>query len=125
MTPLVTLFTAFSLQYGLPPGLLSSLCYVESKHKVSAMHHDDGGENSIGVCQIKLSTAKDLGFKGTEKDLMNPKRNIHYAAKYLSKQVKRYNGSIEKAVIAYNIGHAGTLTSTKYQVKVFTKWRHK
>lgn len=123
MTALHVLFMTISIQYSLPSGLLEAVCFVESNHKVNAVHKDDGGANSLGVCQIKLNTAKDLGFKGTEKQLMNPKTNIKYAAKYLRHQLNRYKGSITKAVIAYNLGHASGLTTTKYQRKVFKKWR--
>ncbi len=122
MGTLSTIFIAMSLKYGLPPNLLSSLCYIESKHNVAAIHHDDGGADSLGVCQIKLSTAKELGFIGTAKDLMKPNYNVKYAAKYLSKQILRYN-SVQKGVIAYNRGNAKNLTTSTYQRKVFSKWR--
>lgn len=125
MTPLIVLFTAMSLQTGLPAGLLSSLCWVESKHKINAIHHDDGNADSLGVCQIKLETAKGLGFKGTTKDLMKPENNVLYAAKYLSKQIKRYHGSVARGVIAYNLGNARGRWKSVYQLKVYTHWRGK
>jgi len=115
------LFVALSLQYGLPSGLLSSLCYVESKYKVEAVHHDDGGEDSIGICQIKYSTAKALGFKSTRTALFDPKTNIKYAAIYLKHQISRYN-SIQRGVIAYNRGNARSIRTSKYQQKVFRRW---
>lgn len=121
---LTALFVSVSLQYNIPPGLLSSVCYVESKHNIHAIHRDDGkGGHSLGVCQIKLSTARHMGFKGTEKQLMNPKINIKYAGKYLKHQIKRYHGNINKAVIAYNLGHAGKLGHTKYMERVYKVWR--
>lgn len=116
-----SLFLTISLQYGLPLGLLDSLCYVESKHKINAIHHDDGGSDSIGICQIKYSTAKSLGFKGSVKDLYKPQNNIKFAALYLRKQINRYN-NVKRGVIAYNRGNAKLLTSSKYQVKVYTRW---
>lgn len=122
MNTLTLLFLTMSSQYHLPPGLLSALCYVESKHNVSAVHHDDGNSDSLGVCQIKYETAKWLGFKGTKKQLMEPKYNVKYAAKYLSYQLNRYR-NVNRAVIAYNIGNAKGLTNTKYQARVFKEWR--
>jgi len=120
---LTFLFLIYSAQYDLPANLLESLCYVESKHKTNAVHKHDGNGNSIGICQIKLKTAQHMGFKGTEKQLLDPKINIEYAAKYLSHQIKRYNGSIKKGVIAYNMGSARNLTSSKYQYNVYKQWR--
>jgi hypothetical protein len=125
MNTLTLIFIAVSIQHKLPPGLLSSLCWVESKHVVTAIHHDDGDADSLGVCQVKLATAKDLGFKGTAKQLMNPSVNIQYSAKYLAKQLKRYKGNVAKAVISYNRGNARNLTTSKYQRTVFNKWRKK
>jgi soluble lytic murein transglycosylase-like protein len=117
------LFAAATNQFKLPPGMLESLCFIESGHKVTAIHKDDGGEDSIGICQVKLSTAKFLGFKGTKKQLLNPQVNMHYAAAYLAYQRARYKGSITKAIIAYNIGNANNLTSTAYSSKVLNMWR--
>lgn len=122
MNTILVLFTSMSLQYHIPPGLLRSLCYVESKHKINASHHDDGGADSLGICQIKYKTAKDMGYKGTTKQLMQPHVNIKYAAKYLAWQLKRYH-KINKAVIAYNRGNAKNLTTSKYQLKVYKTWR--
>jgi len=115
------LFVYFTAQYGLPEGLLSSLCYVESRHVASAIHKNDGGEDSIGICQIKYSTAKQLGYRGSKKELYLPENNIKYAALYLKKQIKRYK-SINRGVIAYNRGNSRLLTTSKYQVKVYKIW---
>lgn len=123
METLTALFLAATVQFSLPPKLLDSLCFVETRHVITAIHHDDGGSDSIGVCQVKFSTAKWLGYKGTEKGLLNPKTNIYYAAMYLSRNMRRYDGSVEKAVIAYNRGNAKGLTTSIYQSKVFKQWR--
>lgn len=121
MNTLMLLFILHSSNFGLPPNVLSSLCFVESSHNIEAIHYDDGGSNSVGVCQIKLTTAQQLGFQGTEEELMDPNNNIFYAAKYLQHQYKRYNYNIEKAVIAYNQGSAGNLKQTTYSKKVLAK----
>lgn len=124
---LVSLFSVISQTYNLPPDLLKSLCYVESTHNVYAVHIDDGGSNSIGVCQIKLPTAKLMGFRGTDKELMNVHDNVKYAAKYLTFQLRRYNGNVYKAVAAYNTGsyitHNGVDPINKpYVNKVLKEW---
>lgn len=118
---LSVLFVATSLNLGLPAGLLESVCYVESTHRVKAIHHHDGHGTSYGICQIKLATAQSLGFKGTDYDLMKPSTNIYYAGLYLKKQISRYS-SVKRGVIAYNYGNAKALTTTAYQRKVFRRW---
>jgi soluble lytic murein transglycosylase-like protein len=89
---------------GIDPKLLSSLCYIESKHNPNAINYDDGDGDSIGMCQIKVSTAKQFDRRATAKKLFNAKYNLKIAAKYLSYQIDRYHGDIRKAVLAYNAG---------------------
>lgn len=119
---LAFIFQTAAAQFNLPPGLLEAVCFVESKHIVTAIHHDDGNSPSYGLCQVKLETAQWLGFNGTADDLMKPHVNAYYAAKYLARNLRRY-GTFEKAVIAYNRGNAGNLTTNGYQTKVFNRWR--
>lgn len=111
-----------SAQFNLPINLLSSLCYVESKHDITAVHHDDGGSNSLGVCQIKLTSAKDMGFKGNEQQLMQPQINIFYAGKFLANNIKRYHGNLPRAITSYNKGRSTGTGYSLYYKKVFMKW---
>lgn len=120
---LIALFTATTIQLHLPSNLLSSLCYVESRHDITAIHKDDGNSDSLGICQIKLATAQWLGFRGTRTQLMEPGINIKYAGLYLKWQILRYK-SIQKAVISYNRGNAKGLTTSRYQARVFKQWRY-
>jgi len=115
------LFVTTTQQLNLPPNLLESICYVESKHKITAIHHHDGDSDSLGICQIKYKTAKWLGFKGTPEQLMEPKNNILYAGKYLKYQLLRYN-SVNKGIIAYNKGNAKGLTRSSYYDKVMKEY---
>jgi soluble lytic murein transglycosylase-like protein len=101
---LALLFLSQTHAQKLPTGLLSALCYVESNHKINVSKVENDGSNSLGVCEIKLGTARMMGFLGTEKRLMQPKNNIKYAAKYLNYQIHRYHGDIYKAIGAYNSG---------------------
>ena len=115
-------FLLTTTQFHLPPGLLESICYVESNHRTNVVHYNDGYGHSYGLCQIKLIAAQQVGFKGTTKQLMNPKTNIYYSGRFLHYQLKRYH-SVNKAVIAYNKGNAKGLTTSQYQVKVYKKWK--
>lgn len=124
---LTMLFTTMTNQYNLPKGLLSALCFVESSHKITAIHYDDGQDNSIGVCQVQPKTARFLKFKGTTKDLFLPNQNVKYAAAYLRYQLNRYNNDVYKAVAAYNAGSfiskdKKTAVNKQYVKKVFKAW---
>lgn len=120
-------FTMVSQAFTLPPGLLSAVCYVESRHDTSALSPHDGGSASIGICQIKLATAKSVGFVGKQKDLKVPDTNIYYAGKLLKKQLIRYDNDPVKAIAAYNAGKHrvnkhGLVMNRKYVSKVLKAW---
>jgi hypothetical protein len=62
---------------------------------------------SYGLMRLLPSTAKDMGWEFDNNDeLYNVKNNLKYGIKYYCKQIKRYNGSMKKAVAAYNAGGA-------------------
>ncbi len=84
--------------------VLKAICWVESKHDATVINYLDGGpHNSIGLCQVQLPTAKDMGYKGTKEGLLDPYTNAYYAAKYLKYQMTRY-GTQDLAILAYNAG---------------------
>lgn len=89
--------------------LLLAICTHESGLTNALVEHD-GGSPTYGICQVKLDTAKMLGFTGTAKDLMTPDINAKWAAKYLKYQHERYDGDWCKTVSAYN---AGTYVESK------------
>lgn len=107
---------------GLPRGLLNAICTVESNLKPSAIRHNDGGSDSIGLCQIKLSTARSVGYRGNARQLFIANRNMYYAGKYLAWQIKRYHGDYAKAVTAYNQGTCYSHGGSRYLAQVFTEW---
>ncbi len=132
---LFALFINTSQTYGLPYGLLSSVCYVESHHKTKVVNHHDGRlrngtrayDPSVGMCQIKLTTAKQFEPNITHTQLLNPKVNARIAAKYLQWQLDRYDNDIPAAVAAYNAGSCrfnkrGQIKNREYVRKVFSAW---
>lgn len=125
---IVLLFASATQTFNLPPKLIDSLCFVESSYRVRIVHKDDGKHNSVGVCQVQLPTARTLGYKGTEKGLLLPSVNIHYAAKYLRKQLDRYH-DVNKAVAAYNAGSYrtknGIAVNQAYIKKVKKTWNER
>jgi len=126
-TTLALMFAATTQTYSLPPGLLSSICFIESGHRPQAFVENDKGSASFGICQIKEGTARDLGFKGPASLLRQPKINMKYAAKYLRHQLDRYHEDVIKAVAAYNAGSHhpdkfGKPKNQKYVKKVMIAW---
>lgn len=121
-TVLAMVFTSATYQYNLPPGLIKAICLVESSNNPSIVHKDDGTQDSLGLCQLHLSTARMMGFKGKEKDLFNPWINAHFAGAYIRHQLDRYRGDVDKAIIAYNSGHYDS-NNVQYLKKVKKAWK--
>lgn len=122
------LFVMISQLNNLPSGLLSAVCYVESNHVPTVVHHDDGIYNSVGICQIQFPTAYFLGFRGKESQLHDVELNIRLAAHYLEYELRRYHGDVRKAVSAYNMGtyrvnDQGEAVNKKYVDKVMKAWK--
>lgn len=125
---LLLTLTSYSNVNGLPDGLLDSVCWVESSYRTEVDNPQDGGSPSIGVCEIKYTTAQQVGFQYVE-NLYNPKVNIKYAAAYLKHQIDRYDGDLPSAISAYNAGSCkhyenGLIKNAKYVRKVYKTWKH-
>lgn len=124
MDALSLIFILVSNQLNLPNNLLRAVCFVESSHNAKAIHLNDGKGDSLGLCQIKLATAKMAGFKGTQTQLMDPLVNAYYAGLYLKKQINKYGG-VRAGVIAYNRGHYKKETPDHYYKKVIKAFKEK
>ena len=83
---------------GISPKLVLSVMDVESAGKWNAKN-----AAATGLMQIKLATARVLGYRGSRWALMNPGINIHYGVAYLSRLMKRYTYGWD-AISAYNCG---------------------
>jgi hypothetical protein len=121
------MFIVVSTTFHLPPGLLSALCFTESSHEATTIVLNDGHSHSYGICQIKLETARDMGYEGTAAELMQPKTNIYYAAKYLANRVKAHSGDLTRGVCAYNTGscHSPSSSGISYVRRVFKAWKER
>jgi len=103
-------------KYGLPDGILAAIGTVESNNNHRAYVKEDGRgrKASFGVMQIQLATARQMGFKGNPKELLQPRVNIEYSAAYLTWLLKRSNNNIAQALTCYNAGAHHTLCKTKH-----------
>lgn len=112
------------------PALLYAICSTEnSKLRPSKINYDDGGANSVGLCQIKVGTAAMFNKGVTEKALLDPYVNAYFAGQYLAKQIKRYPKSKHCAIAAYNAGRCkknvtGRIKNRRYVKKVIKVYNH-
>ena len=55
--------------------------------------------------QLKLSTARMMGYSGSAKGLYNPETNLRYGMKYLGEAHRLAGGSTCGTILRYNAGH--------------------
>ncbi len=96
------LIRRYARAYGVPYKLARAVVQVESGFKASAR----GGVGEIGLMQLRKSTARGMGYRGSTKGLYNPETNIKYGMRYLGKAYKLGGGSTCGAILKYNAGHA-------------------
>jgi len=89
---------------GIDPDLVRAIIQVESGWNPNAVRVEPTGYRSIGLMQVTIQAARDVGYKGTEEELFNPMTNIKYGVKYLKRMLNMFNGNIYKAIAAYNAG---------------------
>ncbi|BCJ92100.1 hypothetical protein IZ6_28350 [Terrihabitans soli] len=94
---------------GLPGEIADAVATVESNYRVSAL----GDVGEIGLMQVLPSTARMLGFSGTNAELSDPATNIRYGVDYLAGAWKLANEDVCTAVMKYRAGHGETRFSHK------------
>jgi soluble lytic murein transglycosylase-like protein len=95
------LITEHARANGVPLDLARAVVKHESRFKADAT----GAAGEIGLMQIKLSTARGMGYKGTAKGLYDPATNIRWGMKYLGKARELAGGSQCGTLSRYNGGH--------------------
>ncbi|MFB9262141.1 transglycosylase SLT domain-containing protein [Bradyrhizobium erythrophlei] len=77
-----------------PEELVHRVIVRESKYHPQLI----GRGGTIGLMQIKLGTARGLGYTGTAEGLRDPETNLKYGIKYLAGAYRAANGDHDRAV---------------------------
>ena len=86
---------------GVPEALVRRVIVRESRYQAGLVGH--GG--TLGLMQIKLATARGLGYTGTADGLLDPNTNLTYAVKYLAGAYRTAGGNADRAVGYYASGY--------------------
>jgi soluble lytic murein transglycosylase-like protein len=86
---------------GLPEALVHRVIVRESRYQP----HLVGRGGTIGLMQIKLATARGLGYTGSAEGLRDPDTNLTYAVKYLAGAYRAANGDHARAMHYYASGY--------------------
>jgi soluble lytic murein transglycosylase-like protein len=60
---------------------------------------------NYGLMQIKLGTARSMGYRGSAAGLLNAETNMTYAVKYLAGAYRAAGGNMDRAVHYYAAGY--------------------
>jgi soluble lytic murein transglycosylase-like protein len=108
-SPLHEMIRAGAISHGIKPEIGLGLVDVESSFRPNASK-----DGNYGLMQIRLATAKAMGFRGSQSDLMKPENNIEYGMRYLSYCFEKHN-DITLMLGCYN---GSTSTKNKYPKRV-------
>ena len=84
-----------------PEALVHRVIVRESKYKADLI----GRGGTIGLMQIKLATARGVGYKGDGEGLRDPDTNLAYGVKYLAGAYRAAKGDHDRAVHYYASGY--------------------
>jgi soluble lytic murein transglycosylase-like protein len=87
--------------YLVPEELVHRIIIRESKYQASLL----GSGGAIGLMQIKLATARGLGYGGNAEGLRDPNTNLTYGIKYLAGAYRAAHGDHNRAVHYYAAGY--------------------
>src|SRR6478609_67167 len=86
---------------GVPEALVHRVIMRESKYNAGLI----GRGATIGLMQIKLATARGVGYTGTAEGLRDPDTNLTYGIKYLAGAYRAAHGDHNRAVHYYAAGY--------------------
>jgi len=85
---------------GLPASLVERVIRRESGGNPRAVH-----AGNYGLMQIRLSTARAMGYTGSAAGLLDPQTNMTYALRYLAGAYRAAGGNESRAIALYSRGY--------------------
>jgi hypothetical protein len=87
---------------GVPETLIHRVIRIESRGNARASH-----AGNYGLMQIRLGTARGIGYSGDAEGLLDPDTNLTYAVKYLAGAYRAAGCDADRAVSYYQRGYYG------------------
>jgi hypothetical protein len=84
---------------GVPEALIRRVIHIESRGNPRAV-----SKGNYGLMQIRLGTARALGYSGTAQGLLDADTNMTYAVRYLANAYRAAGCSISRAIAYYQRG---------------------
>jgi hypothetical protein len=87
---------------GVPEELVRRVIRIESRGNAKIVHR-----GNYGLMQIRLGTARGVGYSGDTDGLLDPDTNLTYAVKYLAGAYRAAGCDADRAVSYYQRGYYG------------------
>lgn len=97
---LESMAAAHAAANGVPLSLAHRVIMRESRYNPRAV-----SKGNYGIMQIRLGTARGLGYTGSAAGLLDPNTNMTYAMKYLAGAYRVAGGNESRAVSLYASGY--------------------
>jgi soluble lytic murein transglycosylase-like protein len=85
---------------GVPASLIRRVILRESRYNARAV-----SRGNYGLMQIRLGTARAMGYSGSAAGLLDPTTNMTYAVRYLAGAYRAAGGNESRAVALYARGY--------------------
>ncbi len=85
---------------GVPASLVHRVIMRESRYNAHAV-----SAGNYGIMQIRLGTARAMGYSGSAAGLLDPETNMTYAVRYLAGAYRAAGGNESRAVALYASGY--------------------
>jgi soluble lytic murein transglycosylase-like protein len=95
------LITKHARAHGVPEALVHRICHEESRYHPRAV----GQGGAMGLMQIKYTTARGLGYRGSAAGLLDPDTNLTWGVRYLAGAYRMAQGDANVARILYGTGY--------------------
>jgi len=86
-------------KHGVPVTLAKAVVGIESNFKPHAAN-----AGNFGLMQIRLATARSMGYRGGVPGLLEPETNLTYGMKYLAEAYRLAGGETCGAIMRYQSG---------------------
>jgi soluble lytic murein transglycosylase-like protein len=96
------LIAAHAKTHGLPVELVRLVVRRESNFNPRAVY-----QGNYGLMQIRLGTARALGYRGTAEGLLDPDTNMTYGVSYLAGAYRAAHGDEARTILLYTRGYYG------------------
>jgi soluble lytic murein transglycosylase-like protein len=101
--PYDSMIASHAASNGIPVELVHRVVVRESRYRADAR----GRGGATGLMQIKLATARSMGYSGSAAGLLDPETNLTYGVRYLAGAYRAASGNHGRAVGYYASGYRG------------------